>query len=118
MGTIGNPIMDNLLYTLRRAHKKSKASLWKDVMERLMKPRSKRPSVNVAKIARLTKEGDKVVVPGKVLGDGEIAHKAIVGAYDYSSKASEKIRRAGGEALSLTEFVRRYGEGHEVHLII
>lgn len=86
-------------------------------MEYLSKSSSRRPAVNIGKIARLTKEDDLVLVPGKVLGGGTISHKVTVGAYSFSEKGSWKIQKAGGIAISLREFIEKFPDGKGVILI-
>ncbi len=59
--------------------------------------------VNVGKIEKYAKEGETVIVPGKVLGDGELRKKVTVVAKGFSKKAREKIEKAGGRVLTFKE---------------
>ena len=59
--------------------------------------------VNISKINALTKKGDTVAVPGKVLGNGSINHPVIVAAQAFSTSAKQKIEAAGGKALAIKE---------------
>ena len=117
MSKIGDPIFENTIYTLKNAYKKSRAPLWLAVVKSLSKSRSRRQSVNVGKISRLTKDGDVVLVPGKVLGGGVITHKITIGAYIFSENASWKIQRAGGDTLTFIEFIKKFPDGKRVILI-
>jgi large subunit ribosomal protein L18e len=72
--------------------------------------------VNLAKLARLTKRGEVVLVPGKVLGSGSLTHSLIVGAYAFSAAAVRKIRQARGTALGLSDFAKVY-QGRSVKII-
>lgn len=117
MAKIGNPIFDTTIYKLRKASAKGRYKIWEAAAEYLLKHRSKRPCVNVGKISKLTKGGDKVLVPGKVLGGGIINHNVIVGAYSFTNSAKSKILKAGGEALHILEFLDRYPDGSGVILI-
>jgi len=60
----------------------------------------------VASISRNTKDGARVLVPGKVLGIGKIDHKVTVGAYSFSKQAREKISSIGGTCLDISEFMK------------
>ena len=60
MKKIGNPILDETARNMERAYKKSKARIWLRVKEILLKPRSRKPSVNISKISKLT---NYVVLP-------------------------------------------------------
>ena len=46
-----------------------------------------------------------MVIPGKVLSQGEITKKKII-ALNFSKKAKEKIEKAGGKALSILEEIK------------
>lgn len=117
MSRIKNPILNSAIYTLRQAYRKSDSPIWLAAMEYLLKSSARRPSVNVGKISRLTKEDDLVLVPGKVLGGGIILHKVTVGAYSFSEKGSWKIRKAGGKAMPLSKFIKKFPDGKGVILI-
>lgn len=117
MSRIDNIVLDNVKYHLRQAYKKSRAPIWFATLKYLSKSSSMRPSVNIGKISKLTKEGDVVLVPGKVLGSGVITHKITVGAYSFSEKAFWKIQKAGGNALSLVEFIKNFPDGKRGVLI-
>ena len=107
-----------LIRFLKKAANEYKAKIWDYVAELLSKPRRQRIEVNVGKIDRYTNEGDMVVVPGKVLGGGTITKRVIVAAYAFSKSAYEKIIKAGGEAISIPELVRRNPKGSYVKIII
>ncbi len=117
MSSIGNPFFHNTVFTLRKASKKNRAKIWRSTAEYISKSRSRRATVNVGKISRLTTDGDLVVVPGKVLGAGLIEHNLTIGAFSFSTSAKEKIRKAGGQALSLVDFVNEHPTGKGVKLI-
>jgi large subunit ribosomal protein L18e len=71
----------------------------------------------VDKLSKFTKNGDVVIVPGKVLGAGDLGHSVIICAYSISKSASMKISKAGGQILALTDFVEKYPHGSGVKLI-
>lgn len=77
---------------------------WKKVAELLARPRRKRVEVNLEKLDRLCNEGDTVIVPGVVLGKGELSKPLTVVAYRFSNSAKERIEKAGGKAESLIDF--------------
>ncbi|MEM3538980.1 MAG: 50S ribosomal protein L18e [Nitrososphaerales archaeon] len=117
MRKIENPVLDNVIYTLKQAYKKSKAHIWLAAIEYLSKSKSRRPVVNIGKISRLTKEDDLVLVPGKILGSGIISHRITIGAYSFSEKALWKIQKVGGKAMSLKDFIEKFPDGKGVILI-
>lgn len=106
-----------LVSDLRKAYKRYGAPIWKTVAEMLYKPRRRRIVVNVDRIATFTKSGDTVVVPGKVLGGGNIGHPVTVAAWRFSTIARRKIERAGGECITIRELIRRNPVGKNVKII-
>jgi large subunit ribosomal protein L18e len=101
---VTNPELTATVRALRKASKKG-AALWGALADELGRPRRGRVAVNLSVINRYTGEGDVVAVPGKVIGSGEIAHAVTVAAFSFSETAREKIARADGKTLSLTELV-------------
>jgi len=100
-----NDLRLKLGYRLERHSKKSKQKIWKDASEAVLASRKNRPKVNVASISRNSKEGAKVLVPGKVLGLGTIDHKVTVAAYSFSRDARAKITASGGTCVEISEFM-------------
>ena len=111
-----NIVLRLLLETLNEYYRKYNANIWRAVMEELMKP-SRRRAVNISRINRCTQPGDWVVVPGKVLGSGELDHEVVVAALSFSKSALEKIHRAGGRAISIFELLKEKPDGSNVKII-
>jgi len=89
-------------------------NLWVDISKRLCRPTRKMPEVNLWKLDMHTKDGDVVVVPGKVLGDGNLGHKITVSALKFSKKAYNEIIKSGGDAITIEELVERNPQGKNV----
>jgi len=104
LGKKTNLVLRELIETLEEYSKKYDARVWRAVAEELSKPSRKRRAVNVSRINRYTNPGDIVVVPGKVLGAGDINHPVTVAALSFSKTALEKIQRAGGRAISILNY--------------
>ena len=100
-----NDIRLKLGYQLEKHSKRSKQEIWRDVSEAILGSRKNRATVNVSHISRNSKEGSKVLVPGKVLGLGSIDHKVTVAAYAFSRDARAKITASGGSCVDLHEFM-------------
>ncbi|MFP3064549.1 MAG: 50S ribosomal protein L18e [Sulfolobus sp.] len=102
--TSTNIMLRKLIYLL----KKQKKRIWKAVAEELESPSRKRPYINLYKINKYTKPNDVVVVPGKVLGIGNLDHPVTVVAYSFSKSAKEKILKSGGQVMSLYKAVQEF----------
>ena len=112
-----SPRLSNLVANLKSAARDSDADVWKDVADRLEKPRRTHAEVNLSRIERYAREDETVVVPGKVLGSGMLQKAVTVAAVDFSSSAETKVDHAGGETVSLAEFVEQNPDGSNVRVI-
>ncbi len=91
--------------------RKQETPFWKRVADDLDKSSRRRVEVNLSRIARASKEGETVVVPGKVLGSGELPHKVRVVAHSFSQSARKKLKEAKCESMSIKEFLEKNPEG-------
>jgi large subunit ribosomal protein L18e len=112
-----NDLRLKLGYRLEKHSKKSKQRIWKDASEAVLASRKNRPAVNIAQISRNSKEGAKILVPGKVLGLGSINHKVTVAAYSFSKDARAKIAASGGMCVSINEFMESTPSAKDVVLL-
>ena len=93
---------------------KTKRRIWKKVSKKLSGPRRERIEANLYRINKKTKENDVIVVPGKVLGIGEIDHKLTIACLNCSKTARKKIETSGSKLLSIEELLEQNPEGKEV----
>jgi large subunit ribosomal protein L18e len=112
-----NEFRTGLGFELKRHSQKSKQKLWKTASSKLLASRKNRPEVNVGQISRHSKEGSQVLVPGKVLGVGNIDHKVTVAAYSFSRDAAKKIQASGGTCLDISEFMKSQTSVKDVLLL-
>ena len=110
-----NPSLVTLIGLLRLKGYEQKVGLWIALAKKLSKPTRRQCEVNVAKLNRCTSEGDVVVVPGKVLGSGDLDHAVTVAAYKFSMSARDKIN-ASGSTMSLEELMEKYPSGSNVKI--
>lgn len=96
------------LDTLSKASESGQSpKLWKRVHQLLNVPARKRASVNLYKINKYSREGDNVVVPGKVLSVGSMDHKVNIAALEYSKKATELLGSANCRIMSISDMVNQ-----------
>ena len=113
-----NVSLHALLRTLRKVAKENNARIWLAIADILERPRRKRVIVNLSKINRLTKKNDTIVVPGKVLGGGELDHPVKIAAFAFSESAKKKILATGGQFLTIYELINENPKGSNVRIII
>ncbi|MCL4378928.1 MAG: 50S ribosomal protein L18e [Candidatus Marsarchaeota archaeon] len=79
--------------------------LWKRVHHLVSVPARRRANVNIYKINKHTKDGDNVVVPGKVLSIGRMDHKVNIAALEYSKSAETLLSGASCRMVSISEMI-------------
>jgi large subunit ribosomal protein L18e len=95
----------------------SASGIWSAVASELSKVRRNRREVNIHRLEEHTGDGDVIVVPGKVLGDGSLSHKIDVAAYKFTEGALKKIKEAGGKTMSITELMKKNPKGSNIKLM-
>lgn len=112
-----NPRIVRLINALKAASRESGSPLWRDIAQRLEKPRRNYAAINISKINRHTKSNDTVIVPGKVLAAGEIEHGVTVAALNFSASAMAKIQGAGGKCLAIERLVQEHPKGSGIKIL-
>lgn len=113
-----NTQMKILLSYLRKKAREHNAPIWRRVAELIDRPKRRRVSVNLSKINRYTHNGDWVIVPGKVLGAGELDHPVNLAAVTFSEKAYKKAIASGSKIYKIKEFVELNPKGSGVKIIV
>ena len=70
----------------------------------------------VEKVNRYTKENDIIVVPGKILGSGELNHSLTIGALGCSFSALNKIKSVNAEYISIEEMIKKNPSGKGIKI--
>jgi len=112
-----NPYLKQLIEELKKNSREMKAPIWLAVAEKLERPRRKRVEVNLSRIQRYSQPNETIVVPGVVLGSGELKKQVRVAAWRFSESARKKIEEAGGKCLSNLELVKENTKGSNVKIL-
>ena len=102
---------------LKKASRENDAPLWRSVAQRLEGPSRNWPSVNISKLEYKVNKNSKVLIPGKLLGSGNISKKMTVSAYSFSETAKSKVEAAGGKCVSYNDFIKTNPKGTDVVVI-
>ena len=111
-----NVELAKLICELKKLSIERKVKIWKRIATDLEKPTRNRRIVNIYHINQNTKEGDVIIVPGKVLGTGDLDKKITVAAYNFSDDAYRKVKETGS-ALSIRDLIKKNPEGKKVRII-
>ena len=112
-----NPYLKELIEKLRRFSFEKNAKIWRRVAELLARPRRKRVEVNLSKIERYSNPNDYIIVPGAVLGAGNLSKPVNVAAWRFSEKAKEKILKVNGKVMKIEELMEKNPKGSGVKII-
>jgi len=95
---------------------KTKRRIWKKLSKKLASPRSNKIEANLYRINKKTKVDDVIVIPGKVLGLGELNHKLTIACLECSKAAKKKIEQSGSKLLSINELLEQNPEGNNIKI--
>jgi len=90
---------------------------WIKVAEILSGPRKNRINLNLEELNKKVKDEKIVVVPGKILSQGELDKKIKIVALGFSEKAKEKLDKSGSEALTILEEIKKNPEAKGVKIL-
>ena len=102
-----NPELKELIDSF--SHTKEK--FYRIISKYLSRPRRKMTPVNLAKINNCAVENDIIVIPSKVLAQGELNKKVKIYAFSYSKKCEEKIKSSGSEIHKIREVLDKNLKG-------
>lgn len=91
--------------------------IWKAIARSLNRPQRKGYEVNLLRIEKYAKPREKIIVPGVVLGVGEIKKAVTVAALKFSGAARGKIEKAGGKCLAIEEMMKENPKGKGVRIM-
>jgi len=92
-----------------------KAKGWNEVASLVASPRRNHKEINLSDINKIN--GKIVVIPGKVLSQGELEKKVKIVAISFSESAKEKIKKAGSEFNTILEEIKSNPEAKGVEIL-
>lgn len=102
-----NQVLFDTIRDLKKLSVKSGVGTWRAVATILAGSASQRAQVNLSKIDKLTKGGEVLIVPGKVLGDGLLSKKVTIVGYSASESAKAKISKAGAKFVTIKDYISK-----------
>ncbi len=105
---------DELVETIIACKKNDK---WLEVGQLIAAPRRKRVSVNLDMIDQESKAGETIIVPGKVLSQGELSKKIKLVALNFSKTAEEKLSKAKVEYSKLSAEIKKNPEAKGIKIL-
>ncbi len=108
-----NTALRTLITKLENLSKERKIDLWSAVAKNLSRSKRLRRQVNLSKINKYTNDNEIALIPGKVLGSGEIKKKIQIAALAFSESSKEKVK----DIMSIEELMLKNPQGKNVRII-
>lgn len=112
-----NVYLKHLIESLKKKSMEENSPIWRAVAEKLEKPRRKKIEVNLSDIERNADGKETVIVPGIVLGSGELTKAVNVAAWRFSPSAKEKIKKSKGKTQTIEELIKENSKGTGVKIL-
>ncbi|MEM3091203.1 MAG: 50S ribosomal protein L18e [Candidatus Pacearchaeota archaeon] len=105
---------EDLIKTIIAAKKES---AWVPIASMLSAPRRKKIKLNLYEIDKKSKEGETIVVPGKVLSQGDINKKIRLIAFSFSEMAKQKLEKLGIQFSTIDEEIKRNPKAKDIRIL-
>ena len=112
-----NENLKSLIQELKKKAIDTDIRIFKRIASDLEKPTRSQRAVNLSRINRYTKENELIVVPGKVLGSGDLDHSLTIAAYKFSSSALDKINTSKSKAIKISDLMNGEVKGKKIRII-
>ena len=106
-----NPEIVETILNLKKHEK------WNSIAKIISGSTKKYSAVNLDRIERETKEGDTIVIPGKILSSGHVNKKIRIACLSCSEKAKKKLKNKKCEIVSILEEAKKNPEARGIKII-
>ena len=90
---------------------------WRLIAQKISGARRTYASVNLEFIENHSKEGDTIVVPGKVLGSGSLHKKIRICAMSFSESALIKLKNAKAEIFQISDEIKKNPKAEGIKIL-
>ena len=111
---VGNKTNKELVDTIIAAKKRSE---WLKIAGILSGSRRQSINLNLSEINDKSQEGDTLLIPGKVLSQGEIKKKVKIIAYKFSEKAKERLLKEKIQMSSIMDEIKKNPEAKGIKVL-
>jgi large subunit ribosomal protein L18e len=112
-----NPRLTSLISLLKNKSRENEAKIWREIASRLETPNRNYAEVNLSKINRYVKNGETIIVPGKVLGSGVLEQSVKIAALNFSASATSKNKDAKGQCMTIEQLISDNPKGSGVRIL-
>jgi len=106
-----NQVLFDTIRDLKKLSNKTGVKVFGAVADKLSSSASQRSEVNLSLIEKHVKDGETIIVPGKVLSTGTLTKKklTIVG-FKASESSIKKIEAAGSKFIEIRDYISKKPE--------
>jgi large subunit ribosomal protein L18e len=90
---------------------------WMNIGKIISGPRRKRICMNLNEIDKEAKTGEIVLIPGKVLSQGDITKKIKIIAFNFSESAKEKLDKDKIEFKTMIEEIKLNPKAEKIRVL-
>lgn len=112
-----NESLEEIITEFRTKGRQENVPLYSALSKKLNRPNRIGYEVNLFKLEKNAIDKGIIVVPGSVLGTGEISKALTVYALKFSKSAEEKIKKAGGKCLPIEDFFEQTIKGKRIMIM-
>lgn len=94
-----------------------RAKGWNKIAQIVSGGRRSYSNINLGRIEKESTEGDILIIPGKVLGNGSLTKKIKICALYFSTSAIDKIKQSKSESIKIVDEIKKNPSGEGVKLI-
>jgi large subunit ribosomal protein L18e len=93
-------------YIVETVKEALKNKAWEEMAHLASTSSRKYPSFNLGQIDRAAKDGDTIVIPGKVLSQGEVTKKIKICSLSISQQAKDKLKKSKTEYSTILDEIK------------
>lgn len=90
---------------------------WREVAEILTGSRRNRIEINLGELFSGAKDGETIVVPGKILSQGEVNKKIKIVSFSFSKNAREKLLNGGCDVVEIIDEIKNNPNAEGIRII-
>ena len=90
---------------------------WIKIAEILSGSRKNRFNLNLEELNKKVESEKIIVIPGKILSQGDFDRKIKVVALNFSERAREKLKKSGSETSTILEEIKKNPEAKGVKIL-
>jgi len=104
-----NPFLVKTLIHLKKKNPK--------IAKELGRPKRSQIKFNLRELNEKCKDGEKILIPGILLGAGELEKKVKIVCWSFSKSAEEKAKKSKSEIVTIVEEIKKNPELKELKMI-